>query len=48
MDTVNNKGQTPYDVVITGKFIDFIIDLRILSLHFRVNYLADIQFLFQV
>lgn len=29
MDTVNIRGQTPYDSVITGKFTNFIIDLRI-------------------
>lgn len=48
MDTTNNSGQTPYDAVTTGKFTDFIIDLRISSLRFHVDYLADIQFLFQV
>lgn len=24
MDTVNNTGRTPYDVVTTGRFPDFI------------------------
>lgn len=47
MDTTNNSGQTPYDAVTTG-IIDFIINLRISSLRFHVDYLADIQFLFQV
>lgn len=41
MDTTNNSGQTPYDAVTTGKFTDFIIDLRISSLRFHVDYLAD-------
>lgn len=33
MDTVNNRGHTPYDAVtIPGKFTNFIIDLHISSL----------------
>lgn len=31
MDTVNNKGYTPYDAVTTGKFTNFTINLYISS-----------------
>jgi len=36
MDTVNNRGHTPYDAVTTGKFANFITDLRISLLRYHV------------
>lgn len=48
MDTVNNGGRTPYDVVTTGRFTDLVcLDLNSqILLRFHMNRLADFQFLF--
>lgn len=53
MDTVNNGGLTPYDVVTTGRFTDlsriYLDSHRFYYEYFHMNWwLADTQFLFQV